>query len=147
MGGVHQDFPYGVCYAVWIGGDVFGSGRDSKRGCDFWSGGLLGGREDGGNGIQSVGGLDVGSEKSEDGREVDSRFSVGGVSDFGGRRIGVGGRSMAVEPAVSDVEPSCGCGCVFLLVDKAIHVGIARVSRRGAGHGSCGRMVGCKRFV
>ena len=35
--------------------------------CDFRSGSLLGGREDGGDGIQPVGRLDAGSEKSEDG--------------------------------------------------------------------------------
>ena len=103
---------------------------------------MLSGREDGGDGIQSVGGLDVGSEKSEDGTKVHSSFSVGGVSDFGGRSIGVSGGGVAVEPAMSDVEPSGGCDCVFLLVDEAIYLGIARFFRSGVGDGSCGGVVG-----
>ena len=108
---------------------------------------MLGGCEDGGDGIQSAGGLDVGSEKSEDGTKVHSRFSVGGISDFRGRSIGVSGGGVAVEPAMSDVEPSGGCDCVFLLIDEAIHLGIARISGAGIGDGSCGGVVGGERSV
>ena len=54
---------------------------------------------------------------------------------------------MAVEPAMSDVEPSRGCDCVFLLVDEAIHLGIARFFRSGVGDGSCGGVVGGERAL
>ena len=147
VGRVYQNLSHSFCHAVWIGGNVSGGGRGAKRECAFWSGGLLGGREDGGDGIQSFGGLVDRSEESADGGAVDSRLQNDRVCDDGGGCIGFGGWSVDFESALSDVEPGRGGDCLFLFPDKEIYVGIARVSGVGIGDGSCGGVVGGERSV
>ncbi len=57
MGRVYQNIPHDLCYAVWVGSDVGGGGW-LARGEDFCRCvDLSGGGEDGGDGIQSFGGL------------------------------------------------------------------------------------------
>ena len=57
MGRVYQNIPHDLCHAVWVGGDVVGGGwlakgEDFLRCVDLSVGG-----ENGGDGIQSFGGL------------------------------------------------------------------------------------------
>jgi len=108
---------------------------------------LLSGREDGGDGIQSSGGLVDRSEESTDGCAVDSHLQNDRVCDDGGGRFSLGGWSVDFESALSDVESGRGGDCLFLFPDKEIHVGIAWVSGVGIGDGSCGGVVGGERSV
>ena len=108
---------------------------------------MSGGGEDWSDGLQPIGRLVDRSEESTDGRAVDSRFQNDRVCDDGGRCFGFGGWSVDFESAVFDVESDCGCSCIFLFVDEAIHLGITRFFRCGVGDGSCGGVVSGERFV
>ena len=105
MGRVYQNIPHDLCHAVWVGVNV-GGGRWLAKGEDFCRGvDLSGGGENGGDGVQPVGGLVDRSEESADGGAVDSCFQNDRVCDDGGRRVGFGGWSVDFESALSDVEP------------------------------------------
>ena len=147
MGGVHQDFPYGVCDALWIGGDVSRCRRSSIGKSDVGSDSLPGRGENGGDGVQPVGGLVDRSEESADGGAVDPCFQNDRVCDDGGRCIGFGGWSVAFESAVFDVESGRGGNCLFLFPHKEVHVGVAWVSGVGIGNGSCRGVAGSERSV
>ena len=147
VGRVYQNLSHSLCHAIRFGGDVSRCRRSSLGKSDGGSDSLSGRGENGGDGVQPVGGLVDRSEESADGGAVDSCFQNDRVCDDGGRRVGFGGWSVDFESALSDVEPGRGGDCLFLFPDKEIHVGIAWVSGVGIGDGSCGGVAGGERSV
>ena len=136
MGGVHQNFPYGLCDAVWTGGDARGIG-----GLAHWEG-LSGGDklpsrgEDGSDGIQPAGGLADRPAESPDGGAVDPRIQNDGLADGGSRGGGVGRRSVAIKSALSDLESVGTWDRLFLFANEEVYLGFSWVFGSGLGDGS-----------
>ena len=57
MGRVYQNIPHDICHALWVGGDVGGGGWCAHGEGSVWGTRVLSRGEDGGDGVQPVGGL------------------------------------------------------------------------------------------
>ena len=57
LGRVYQKIPHDLCHGVWVGGDVVGGGWCAHGEGSVWGVPVLGRGEDGGDGVQPVGGL------------------------------------------------------------------------------------------
>jgi len=142
MGGVHQDFPHGVCHAVRPGGHASG-GRGLAHGEGFsGSNKLFGGGKDGGDGLQPAGRLADRPKESTDGRAIDPRLQNDGVVDGRSGNGGSGGRGVVLKPALFDPESGGVGDRLFLFPDQEIYLGITRIPRGGVGDGPGGGMAG-----
>ena len=147
VGRVYQDLSHSFCHAIRFGSNVSRSARSSLGKSGGGSDGLPGRSENGSDGVQPIGRLVDRSEESADGGAVDPRFENHRIRNDGGRCVGFGGRGVAFESAVFDVESGCGRDCLFLFPHKEVHVGVAWVSGIGFGDGSCGGVAGGERSV